>query len=90
MKAPVAEEPLGLAQAPGDREDQTPGQIGGGLGEDIGGVGDPDAPAAGGLEIDVVEAHRAVAHDPETGAGGQDAVGHRVREQGEHRRRPIR
>ena len=49
----------------GDREDQRPGEIGGGVGEHAGSVGDEDAPLGRRRDVDVVEADRHVGDDPQ-------------------------
>src|SRR5206468_11063851 len=45
------------------RQQQGPGEIGGGIGEDIGGVGNEYAGARGGGHVDVIEPHRDIRND---------------------------
>jgi hypothetical protein len=62
---------VGFHDAPAGRHEQSPGEVGGGLGEDVGRVGDDDAMTAGGRHVDVVEAHGHVGDDLQPGRGLQ-------------------
>ena len=61
---------LGVPQVPGSGEGQRQGELGGRLGEDVGGVGDDQPPRPSGRQVDVVEADGEVGDDLELGASG--------------------
>src|SRR5262249_40238475 len=58
-----------------DGQQERPGEIGGGFGEDAGGVGDGDAAAGGFGDVDVVGADAEVGDDAELFAGGVEEGG---------------
>ena len=79
---------LGLGQHPGGGHQQGEGQVGGGVREDVRGVG-ADHPPPGHLrDHEVVEAHRQVGHHLELGAGRVQQLG--VDALGEEGQNPVR
>lgn len=71
---PGADQPLPLAQSASGGEDQGEGEVGGGVVEDAGRVGDDDpAPGAGG-KVDVVEADGDVADAAQLRSGGVEEL----------------
>jgi hypothetical protein len=62
--------PLGCRQAACRGQGQRQRQLGGGVGEDVRGVGGDDLPIPAGLEVDVVVADGEVGDQPQAGAGG--------------------
>ena len=68
-KPAAAAEAVALGHPPGYGQHQGQGQIGGGVGEHVRGVGHGHAPGGGRVQVDVVVAHRVVGHDPQLGAG---------------------
>ncbi len=66
---PRAQIALGLAHLPGRGQQQGEAEIGGGLGEHVGRVGDGHAALGASGQIDVIDAHGHGAHDQELRAG---------------------
>ena len=65
----LAQEPLPFAQPAGDRQDQRHGEVGRGVGQHPGSVGDDHAALRRRADVDVVVADGHVGHDPELGPG---------------------
>src|SRR5207302_1448807 len=65
---------VGLDDPAGGGHQQREGEIGGGLGEDVGRVGDDDAASGGGGDVDVVVADGDVRDDLQVGRRGQHLV----------------
>ncbi len=74
-----AHEAFALAQASGGGEEQGERDIGGGLGENSGGIGDGDFPRGGGGDVDIVKADPEVGDHAQAGNGrdefGADGIG---------------
>mmetsp|Transcript_10626 Transcript_10626/g.43521 ORF Transcript_10626/g.43521 Transcript_10626/m.43521 type:complete len:307 (+) Transcript_10626:465-1385(+) len=77
--AAVSQQPLALGHAPGRGHQQRKAEVGRGLGQHIGRVGDKHTTRAAGGHVDVVVAHRHRADGAQLGAGvqqlGADALG---------------
>ena len=65
----------------GAGEDQRPGEVGGGVGEDIGGVCDRDAAHLGRYDVHVVVPDGAIRHDLQPGKTLELAAAHPPRQQ---------
>ena len=76
---------LGRVEPARDGPHHEEGVLGGGVGQDVGGVGERDPVAVGGRAVDVVDAHRDLGDDPETRgrAGREDLLVDRVPEGGD-------
>jgi hypothetical protein len=59
------EEPVALGDPPGGGQQQRPGQVGGGLGDHVGGVGGQHPPCGAGVQVDVVVADGIVGRHPQ-------------------------
>ena len=71
---PGADPPFSLTDPAGGGEQQGPCQVGGGVGENVRGVGD-DHPAGGTCgHVDVVESDRVVRDDPQTRSRGVEQL----------------
>ena len=68
------DERVGLDDAARGRQQEGEGVIGGGVGEDVRGVRDQDAPGGGGGDVYVVESHGDIGEDLHTVQAG-DACG---------------
>ena len=88
-KGAAADETVGLEQPAAGRHQQGEGEIGGGVVEDSGRVGDHDAVPGGGGDVDVVVADRHVGDDLEPG-GAQDLLADRIHQLGDHALRSLR
>jgi hypothetical protein len=67
-----------LGDPAGGRQEEGPGEVGRGLGQDPGGVGDDDAPPAGGGDVDVVVPDGHVRDDPKPRGVGEQGLVDRV------------
>ena len=72
--SPGADQPLPLAQPAAGGEDQGEGEVGGGVVEDAGRVGDDDPAPRAGREVDVVEADGDVADAAQLRPGGVEEL----------------
>ena len=61
---PGPQEPVPVGDPPGRGQQQRPGQVGGGLGDHVGGVGGQHAPGRAGVQVEVVEPDGVVGHHP--------------------------
>jgi hypothetical protein len=73
-EAPPAQEPLRLREPAGGGEQERPGEVGDGVGQDPGRVADRDRPNGRGGEIDVVEADRHQGDPLERGSGVEETT----------------
>src|SRR4051812_38233686 len=69
VKAAFADEAVAFGYAAGGGHEECEGEVGGGIGEDAGGVGDGYAPAGGFGNVYIVVAYGHVGDDLEVGGG---------------------
>ena len=74
LEAAVTQVAVGLDHAAGGGHQERPREIGGGIGQHVGGIGDHDPAPGAGRDVDVVVAHRHVGDDAKVGAGVQQRL----------------
>jgi hypothetical protein len=79
--------PVPLGDPPGRGQQQRPGQVGGGLGDHVGGVGGQHPPGRARLQVEVVVADGEVGHHPQPGAGPLQQLA--VDPVGQHGQEPV-
>ena len=80
---------VALDHAPGRGHEERPREVCRGLGEDVRGIGDDDAPPGGRLHVDIVEADGDVGDHAQVRAAGQDLLIDRVGDEADSPWHPL-
>ena len=84
LPASGAHPSLALADSPGGGHQDGESQVGGGLGQYPRSVAHENAPAGGGIHVDVVQSHGHLADNPELGGAVEQVGVHPVHDVGHH------